>query len=129
MDPPSPTAANVPRAPIAAVKPGEASTTLALADGTTVVVAQYLGVDGLGATWSDCQTLHLGDGQHQLAHSGVTAIADAVMQYIESHLFLITCIIAQSRDPLEALPIPPGSRLTGFSERPKMALRRPLGHE
>jgi hypothetical protein len=42
MDPPGPTAASARRAPIAAVKPGETSTTLSLADGTSIVVARHL---------------------------------------------------------------------------------------
>ena len=42
MDPPGPTAATVRRAPIAAVKPGETSTTLSLAGGPAIVVARYL---------------------------------------------------------------------------------------
>ena len=42
MDSPGPTPATARRSPITAVKPGEATTALSLADGTTVVVARYL---------------------------------------------------------------------------------------
>ena len=42
MDSPGPTPAAARRSPITAVKPGDATTALSLANGTTVVVARYL---------------------------------------------------------------------------------------